>query len=237
MTTGNWVCAKPRLLRISLTTWKPVSPGIITSRSINDGNSLPESRYSNASMPFMARTIRYSAPSVCSMTSWLMSSSSTESTSGRWPTGGATPPTGAVRAACAATCLAARLFVAPLPSSWRNVRAAHLLKSHGRTTVNVEPWPAFEVTRSSPPWSFAMLMATERPKPMPWKLRESLFSSCWKGSKIFFSASGEMPMPVSVTSISNMLLSRSSRAESWMDPEAVNLAAFVTKLYSSCVIL
>mmetsp|Transcript_10007 Transcript_10007/g.29074 ORF Transcript_10007/g.29074 Transcript_10007/m.29074 type:complete len:231 (+) Transcript_10007:1198-1890(+) len=230
MTTGNWVCAKPRLLRISLTTWKPVSPGIITSRSINDGNSLPESRYSNASMPFMARTIRYSAPSVCSMTSWLMSSSSTDNARGRWPVGAIIPPHGTDFADCTATNFAARLFVMAVPSSARRVRPAFLLKSQGRTTVNVEPLPAMEDTLISPPWSFAMLIATDKPKPMPWKLRASLFSSCWKASKILEMASGDIPLPVSVTSISNMSSSSTTRAHTRIDPDSVNFAAFVAKL-------
>mmetsp|Transcript_127947 Transcript_127947/g.250538 ORF Transcript_127947/g.250538 Transcript_127947/m.250538 type:complete len:286 (+) Transcript_127947:51-908(+) len=54
---------------------------------------------------------------------------------------------------------------------------------------------------------------------------------------MFFKASGEMPLPVSATSISNMPSSRSSLADNWMEPAMVNFAAFVTKLYSSWVIL
>jgi len=82
-----------------------------------------------------------------------------------------------------------------------------------------------------------MPCATERPKPTPWKFRVSLTSSCSKGSKIRFRAPGAMPVPLSETLSSTQPAAASCVASMETQPLAVNLQAFVVRLYSICVSL
>mmetsp|Transcript_83468 Transcript_83468/g.241549 ORF Transcript_83468/g.241549 Transcript_83468/m.241549 type:complete len:326 (-) Transcript_83468:154-1131(-) len=103
---------------------------------------------------------------------------------------------------------------------------------HLMRAVKVVPSPNFDFACTSPPWSFAMPCATERPKPTPWKFRESLASSCSKGSKILFSDLLAMPVPVSVTLSSMKPCSESWVASMVIQPLAVNLHAFVVRLYN-----
>mmetsp|Transcript_91264 Transcript_91264/g.254899 ORF Transcript_91264/g.254899 Transcript_91264/m.254899 type:complete len:255 (+) Transcript_91264:788-1552(+) len=107
--------------------------------------------------------------------------------------------------------------------------------SQGTETVNVEPTPSSDLTRKSPPSNSQISEQTAKPKPMPWKVFVSWWLSCSNGWKIRFCPSGVMPLPVSVTLTSRSWASSLNSAVMVTEPFAVNLQAFVTRLYSSWV--
>ena len=61
------------------------------------------------------------------------------------------------------------------------------------------PSPGVLRTRISPPSRRAISRLIDRPRPVPPYLRLVPVSACWNGSKMIFSLSAAMPMPVSVT--------------------------------------
>mmetsp|Transcript_47738 Transcript_47738/g.139177 ORF Transcript_47738/g.139177 Transcript_47738/m.139177 type:complete len:412 (-) Transcript_47738:821-2056(-) len=113
-----------------------------------------------------------------------------------------------------------------------------MLSSQGNRTVKVDPLPMADCTWISPPCQRAMPCATDKPRPTPWCRRESLLSSCSKGSKIRFNEFEAMPGPVSVMRMSTMPGLKSGSYFSAMEtsPLVVNLQALIVKLYNICAI-
>mmetsp|Transcript_31740 Transcript_31740/g.91426 ORF Transcript_31740/g.91426 Transcript_31740/m.91426 type:complete len:326 (-) Transcript_31740:474-1451(-) len=201
--TGSCTCDKARLSRTSaMKSRKGDRQAMQTSRSTNAGN--PESKYAAASRPLLTRTRRRSAPMARSTSTLLSSPLPTKCNTKALAANGRSEPD------------TARRNMVP----WC-VRPALRPRSHGKRMVTVVPLPRSEATVTSPSWSLARCCATGRPMPMPRRLRESLPSSCWKGSKIFRSFSGGMPSPVSATSISRKPLGLPSRAEIRIEPAVV----------------
>mmetsp|Transcript_58263 Transcript_58263/g.147742 ORF Transcript_58263/g.147742 Transcript_58263/m.147742 type:complete len:208 (+) Transcript_58263:1036-1659(+) len=189
-------------------------------------------KYFKASAPLIAQETSQKSERAPDMTSWFTSSSSTERTKGRdvfhcsfrlglcdcW-----------AKAWIASSGLL--LVGTSLGTSATGTASGKPSEpSHEKDAVKVEPWPSCERTLNLPPCSSAISVQTARPRPMPWKDLASPFCSCWKGSKISFWPSSLMPLPVSVTSISNRCWPGKCRADKDTDPFSVNLQALVTKL-------
>mmetsp|Transcript_7326 Transcript_7326/g.16643 ORF Transcript_7326/g.16643 Transcript_7326/m.16643 type:complete len:312 (-) Transcript_7326:1668-2603(-) len=230
-------------LRISSQTWKPLRPGIWTSRSTMSGYLSPRawhaSRYLRASWP----PIAISRSAVCSRapltTSWFTSSSSTDKTRGlQSGCKGLMASLGSSCETCrlaGTSCWACLLAGTSRDPSQLTCFSCPNVPSQNRETVKVEPWLSLEWTRMVPSWSSTISEQTASPRPIPWKLFVSLVFSCSKGLKMRRCPSSEMPLPVSATSISRRCASCKYRADKVTEPLSVNLQALVIRLYMSCV--
>ena len=115
-------------------------------------------------------------------------------------------------------------------------RRRHVGRLTGTTTANVEPRDGRLSTSISPWTSRHRCLTSDRPSPEPpW--RRVLEPSTWRNSsKMWGSASGGMPMPVSATAIATSGHASPSRssAETRIEPRWVNFAALVRKCIRIC---
>ncbi len=104
----------------------------------------------------------------------------------------------------------------------------------GSITVNVAPFPSPSlVALTVPPWSSTRCRTIARPNPMPPCWRLVFWSACLKRSKTCGRKSGEIPCPVSLTTISRCELIRSDLICT-RPPRGVNLIAFDSKFQTTC---
>mmetsp|Transcript_79588 Transcript_79588/g.237067 ORF Transcript_79588/g.237067 Transcript_79588/m.237067 type:complete len:214 (+) Transcript_79588:80-721(+) len=212
MMTGSFMCPGSIPERIFSQHSYPVMPGIWMSSRMRSGNSpaklLRSSRKARACLPSITGTTLQKSESEFFTTSWFTSSSSTDRTRGGTCSSGSGDgaPSG-TRTSC------------PSSRASGTTRSAKPRDpSQGSETVNVEPLPSSEASRSSPPCSFTISVHTERPRPMPWKVLPPPLVSCSKGWKTRRWPSSEMPLPVSATSISNAFCSATYVASIVMEP-------------------
>mmetsp|Transcript_30537 Transcript_30537/g.85162 ORF Transcript_30537/g.85162 Transcript_30537/m.85162 type:complete len:429 (+) Transcript_30537:770-2056(+) len=261
--TGMSRWASFRRCRISKQICKAPTFASMRSMRTSFGRSSAVSKYANASAPVLHWCTRAQEARFWATTCWLMVSRSTERMRGLSPDSSCSRSfwmrTASRRSVSSSSCCSSRgswavsgapprsaspcSLVRPLEASsssvgmrWDLSQATASL-SHLIRTVKVVPCPRTDLALISPEWSCAMPCATERPKPTPWKFRVSLTSSCSKGSKIRFRAPGAMPVPLSETLSSTQPAAASCVASMETQPLAVNLQAFVVRLYSICVSL
>mmetsp|Transcript_26458 Transcript_26458/g.76367 ORF Transcript_26458/g.76367 Transcript_26458/m.76367 type:complete len:397 (+) Transcript_26458:682-1872(+) len=238
MMMGSFTCADSYSWRMAWQTSKPLMPGIWMSKSTRSGGGLPSCFrvfiYFNASCPLMAMATSQKPSRALSITSWLTSSSSTDSTKGLLLT---LSGSSALPLAVASDRATKTEGASVGASTWVSASSTHTVElpkfpSQGNAQVNVEPSPACDFTVNSAPWSSATSWHTARPKPTPWNVLVSPAHSCSKARKMRRCASAEMPLPVSLTMISRRFLSGRYFAEIVILPCSVNLQAFVTRLHS-----
>ena len=112
--------------------------------------------------------------------------------------------------------------------------------------MKVLPSPGVLRTRISPPSRRAISRLIDSPRPVPPYMRPVPVSACWNGSKMIFSLSAAMPMPVSLTEKATTRPARLSTGWSTDQPSAassirrstrpvsVNLQAFESRFRSTC---
>src|SRR5581483_661061 len=121
-------------------------------------------------------------------------------------------------------------FKTPYPS---RLAVSCALYAIGSVIMNFDPLPASLSAAMSPPMSCANFFTSARPRPVPPYLRVVDMSAWRNSSKMTFSASGVMPMPVSATtSLSEPF---SLDAATLICPCSVNLAALLSRFSSDCL--
>src|SRR5436853_1595846 len=103
----------------------------------------------------------------------------------------------------------------------------------GRVTVNVDPLPTSLATAIAPPSSVTNRFAIARPSPVPPYRLVLDMSAWWNSSKIPWSSSLAMPIPVSRT-ITRTVRS-SCHAEILISPPSVNFTALLRRLRMTCL--
>src|SRR5947208_5347631 len=106
--------------------------------------------------------------------------------------------------------------------------------ARGMVTVKVAPFPFPGLSpRTSPPCSSTRCFTSASPSPRPPWARVLDRSSCSNGSKMYASAPGLMPMPLSLTTIRAYRSARTTATT--MRPSAgVNLMAFIARFHTTC---